>query len=171
MDTSLKGVSEGFDQTIQKLIIDTKNDLNKIEEEIEELNIKLQGKDMKTDRSENADYQIATDARAMKMAMRNLLLQRIESISHEVGGYAHTGFIALGSTVELNVVTVGGKTPHFSKTNFIFKLVQHNTSKALLNLVAIDSKVGAAILGRTAGDDVTVEAPCGLVKYHIERVY
>ena len=171
MDTSLESVSREFDQTIQKLIVDTKNDLSKIEDEIEELNVKLQGNDMKTDRSENADYQIASDSRAMKMAMRNLLLQRIESMSHEIGSYVHTGFIALGTTVELNVVTVDGKTPNFKKTNFIFKLVQHNTSKALLNLVAIDSKVGAAILGRTAGDDVTVEAPGGLIKYRIERVY
>lgn len=170
MDTSLQSVSQRLDGVVQQLIIDTKKDLDSITAVIEALNVKLQNME-KTDLSENADYQIAKDERAIKTAMRNLLMQRVEAMSHDVGNYIPTGFITLGTTVELNVVTVDGKVPDIPKTKFIIKLVQHDTSNALLDLVAIDSKVGAAIIGRRAGEQVLVEAPGGIINYVIERIY
>ena len=170
MDNSLQEMSIKLDGVIQSLIEETRKDLESTNTAIEQLNIKLQNME-KTDLSENADYQIAKDERAMRIAMHNLLMKRITSMSNEVGNYVPTGFITLGTTVELNVLTVDGKAPNFDKRRFVIKLVQHDTSNALLNLVAIDSKVGAAILGRAAGDNVLVEAPGGIINYAIERIY
>lgn len=170
MDTSLQTVSQQLDGVIQRLIVETKNDFEETGRAIEALNTRLQNME-KTDLSENADYQIAKDERDMKSALHNLLAKRIEAMSHELGNYTPTGFITLGTTVELEVIAVDGKAPMIPKTKYIVKLVQHDTSNALLDLVAIDSKVGAAILGRTAGDTVFVEAPGGIINYYIERIY
>lgn len=171
MDNSLQSVSQQLDETIKSQIKDSYAKLDKLNREIEELNIKLQGKEMQTDRSENADFQIASDARAMKTAMANLYVKRIESMSSEVGQYTPTGFITLGTTVELKIKSVDGKPPHFDKTTLVFKLVQHDTSNALVNLVAIDTKVGQALLGRTAGQMIQVNTLSGLIDYSIERIY
>lgn len=170
MSNSLQEVSVQLDSVIQELIVNTKKDLDDVTKAIEVLNKKLQDME-KTDLSENADYQIAKDERALRTAMRNLLMQRIESMTSEVGTYIPTGFITLGTTVELNVIAVDGKPPKIAKTNFIVKLVKHDTSNALLNLVAIDSKVGSAIIGRTSNTEVDVEAPGGIITYKIERIY
>jgi transcription elongation GreA/GreB family factor len=92
-------------------------------------------------------------------------------MSHEIGNYTPTGFIRLGTTVELIVNSIDGIQKTLPKNKFVFKLVQHDTSDALKRLVAIDSHVGAAILGRPAGDIVVVEAPGGKINYKIERIY
>lgn len=171
MDNSLLAVSEQLNAVIVQSIAEEKEALTQLEEEIRNLNVTLQGKEMQTDRSENADFQIAKDSRDIKVALSNLHMQRIESMSSEVGNYAPTGFITLGSTVELNLMSVNGQTPHIAERLFVFKLVQHHTSNALKKLVAIDSKVGAALLGRAAGEIVDVEAPMGRLTYKIERIY
>lgn len=171
IDNSLLTKSEELDNVILGLIDSTRKELDKLNSDIEKLNVKLRGKEMRVDRSENADFQIANDARAMKTALANLLNRRIASISSEVNSYTPTGFITLGTTVELRVLSVNGKSPNFEQQNFIFKLVQHDTSDSLLNLVAIDSPVGSAILGRTTGDTVMIEALGGRIEYSIERIY
>ncbi len=171
IDTTLLPKSQELDAVILSLIDTTTKELNKLTDEIEELNVKLQGKEMRVDRSENADFQIANDARAMKTALASLLSRRIDSISSEVGSYTPTGFITLGSTVELKAITVNGKQAKLPKYTFIVKIVQHDTSDSLKSLIAIDSPVGSAILGRTAGDIVTVDASGGRIEYSIERIY
>ena len=171
IDQSLIGVSQELDGVVRSLIDSTELELNKLGEEIEELNVKLQGKEMRVDRSENADFQIANDSRAMKTALANLLNKRIKSLSSEVNSYTPTGFITLGTTVDLRVKSVDGKPAKLPKTQFVFKLVQHDTSDSLKGLVAIDSPVGAALLGRTSGETIIVDALGGRIEYLIERIY
>lgn len=170
-DGSLLTKSKELDRVIVSLLDSTTTEFNKLMEDIEKLNTKLQGKEMRTDRSENADFQIANDARAMKTALANMLSKRIDSISSERGNYTPTGFITLGTTVELRALTVDGKKAKLPKDRFIFKLVKHDTSNSLKGLVAIDSAVGSAILGRTNGDVVNVKTLGGLIQYSIERIY
>lgn len=171
MSGSLMEISKQLTERIAQSIVEEKQALEQLELEIKELNLALQGKEMQTDRSENADFQIAKDRRDIKVALSNLHIQRIESMSSEVGDYATTGFITLGSTVELLLVSVGGQAPSLVENRFIFKLVKHHTSNALRQLVAVDSKVGAALLGRTAGESINVETPMGSLVYRIERIY
>lgn len=171
MDMSLQQDSIRLDNTIKSLIRDSEQEYNQIDNRIKELNLQLQEKDMQTDHSENASYQAAKDERDIKATIGNMLLERISSLKTEVGNYAPTGYISLGTTVDLRVLSVNGASPHFKPTQFIVKLVQHSTSKAVDNLIAIDGKVGAAILGRKAGDVVEVIAPTGKITYRIERIY
>lgn len=171
IDNSLLSESKRLDNAIRSLIGKTDEELEKLYTDIDELNKRLSDKEMTTDRSENADFQIASDARMMKVSMVNLLKKKKEDMLEELSSYIPTGFISLGSTVELNIVNVGENRRRFLKTNFIIKLVKHGTSNAPLGLVAIDSPVGSALDGRSSGDVVTVEAPGGDITYKIERIY
>lgn len=170
MSESLQAESVRLDGVIQALINDTKAAADTTAKKIEELNIRLQNIE-KTDLRENADYQIAKDELAMRTAIFNLQMKRVDSMSHEMGNYTPTGFITLGSTVELDVIAINGKPPRVDRTHYIVKVVQHDTSTMKLDLMSIDSKVGAAILGRAAGDEVDVEAPGGVITYKIGRIY
>lgn len=171
MDNSLQSVSIQLDDTIRELILTSEKELESVMRRIEELNIALQGKEMQTDRSENQDFQVAKDERDMKNAISNLLAIKVESLQNEIGNYTPNGFIALGTTVELSVITINERKPDIPKTKFIFKLVQHATADAKKQLVAIDSKVGLALIGHQAGDVVTASTPMGVITYKIERIY
>lgn len=171
MDNTLKSTSLQLNEVIRDLIEESERELQSVINRINELNIALQGKDMQTDRSENQDFQVAKDERDMKNAISNLLVTKIKSLQSELDEYTPNGFVTLGTTVELKVISVNGRAPEFSNTSLIFKLVQHATSDATKKLVAIDSTVGAAIIGRAAGETIDVDAPAGLITYKIERIY
>lgn len=171
MDTSLKTESDKLNNALSSLIEETEAEYNKIVARIKELSVLLTEKEMQTDRTENASFQIAKDERDMKTSIGNLLLQKLEAMRTELGSYVPTGFITLGTTVELSLIAVDDKPPKHVDTHFIIKLVHHHTSNATKKLVAIDSKVGSAIIGRRAGDTVNCKAPKGLLTYKIERIY
>lgn len=171
MNASLKPESDKLDDVIRELIQNTEREYQEITARIKELSVLLTEKEMQTDRTENASFQIAKDERDMKTSIGNLLLQKLEAMRTELGTYVPTGFITLGTTVELNLMAVDDKPPKNVKTHFIIKLVQHHTSNAKKALVAIDSKIGSAIVGRRAGETVTCKAPKGLLTYKIERIY
>lgn len=170
MDTSLKQKSIELDAVVQSVLIESQKEYEVIHARITELNTALQEME-KTDLSENADYQKAKDERDIQNALGNMLLRRIQAMSKELEPYVPTGFITLGTTVDLSVIAVDGKAPNFKPTQFIVKVVQHDTSDAEKDLIAVDSKVGAAILGRKAGETVEAETPKGVITYRIERIY
>ena len=167
----LKDESTRLNGVIQNLIDATQKEYEVTQARVNELSILLQDKEMRTDRRENADFQIATDERDVKNTIATMLLKRINSLQSELGEYNSTGFITVGSTVALKVDSIDGKSPNIEQTDFIVKLVKHETSKATEGLLAIDSKVGVAIIGRTTGDEVAVSAPIGNIVYKIEGVY
>ena len=171
MDLSLKEASDKFENVMRDLIKSTEQELLDVNKRIDELNELLQTKEMFVDRSENASFQIATDERDVKVTVRSLLQKRIATFEAGIGNYTPTGFITQGSTVELTVMTIADKKPANMQTNFVVKLVDHALSKADIGLVAVDSKVGAALLSHRAGDIIEVFAPKGLIRYRIERLY
>ena len=170
MDTSLQPHAEHFKVVIKELTADTENRLRDINERIDELNKLLQSKEMFTDRSENASFQIATDERDMKLAIRGKLQKRINTLQTTSEDYTPTGVITKGSTVELLLMSIDGKKPT-GQSSFIIKLVEHEIEQANKSLISIKSKVGDALLNRVAGDIIEVLAPAGKVKYRIERCY
>lgn len=183
----LRVVSEKLTKDIETLIANETAELEEITARIKELNYRLQNDpDLQTDRSENASFQIAKDERDVKVNISNIKMARIESLRSELGNYTSTGYITLGTTVELRVIAVknydslsflkrkvmrGNREVEELQDTAIFKLVRHNTSNAKCNLVSIDYIVGKAITGRTAGEVVTVTTPLGEVTYKIERIY
>lgn len=171
MDNTLQSVSVQLNNVMLKLIEDTKKELLDVNKRIEQLNVQLQEKEMQTDRSENASFQIAKDERDVQVTIRNLLQNRIESLESESDNYIPTGFITLGTTVELKIVAIDGKPPTIHTTTFLAKLVNHDLSKADVGFLAIDSKVGSIIMGHPAGDIVEVVTQKGVISYKIERIY
>lgn len=172
MDLSLKEASEQFKQTMLEMVRDTEEELAVVNKRIEELNELLQMKEMSTDRSENASFQIAKDERDIKVSIRSRLQKRIATFESETGdAYSPTGFVTQGSTVELNVISIENKKPVGIPTNFIVKLVHGDLGKADKNLIAVTSKVGSALLAHRAGDIIEVMATKGLIRYKIERLY
>lgn len=167
----LKEVSARFNNDMLKLIEDTRKELVDINLRIEQLNLQLQEKEMHTDRSENASFQIAKDERDVQVTIRNLLQNRIESLEAESGDYVPTGFITLGTTVEMSIVAIGGKAPNLHTTTFIVKLVNHDLSKADVGFIAVDCKVGSAIMGHQEGEIIEVVTQKGVISYKIERIY
>lgn len=171
MKTDLKKESDRFQQVLQNEINKTRITLEETDKRIEELSILLQDKEMQTDRSENASFQIARDERDAKSAIKHLLEEKLSTLTTESDNYAPTGTIQLGSTVQLQLLSVDGKRPIFDKTNFIIKLVSHAIANAELGLVAFDYKVGFKLLGHKEGDTIEVQATKGSLVYQIEGVY
>lgn len=171
MSNDLKAASDKLNSVMVNLIEETKRELADVNARIAQLNNQLQEKEMQTDRSENASFQIAKDERDVQVTIRNLLQNRIESLESESDNYIATGFITLGTTVDLRIITIAGKAPAINPTTFIVKLVNHDLSKANVGLIAVDSKVGSAIMGHAAGETVEVVTPKGVVSYKIERIY
>lgn len=170
MDTSLQSISMQLDEKLRELYSITQNELNAINVRIEELNQLLQMKEMNTDRSENASYQIARDERDIKIAIRSKLQQRLATLEAGTGPYSPTGYITLGTTVEFSVISIDGK-PFDKLKNCVAKIVEHSLSQAKLGFIAVDGKAGAAFLGKCAGDTVLTRTLKGDVLYKIERIY
>lgn len=172
MDLSLKAESERFNDVMRQMVRDTVVELDAVNARIDELNALLQTKEMSTDRSENASFQIATDERDIKTSIRSNLQKRIATFEAETdSSYTPTGIVTQGSTMELEVISIDGKKPSNMKTNFIVKLVHKDLGQAELGLLAVSSAVGSAVLSHQAGDTVEVFAPRGLISYKIVRLY
>lgn len=172
MDEGLKAKSKEFDRVMQTLVDSTRQELDDVTRRIVELQTILQDKEMHTDRSENASFQIARDELDIKTAISARLHKRIDAFSAATGNYNPTDIVTLGSTVELKVITINDKPPvNIQKTSFTFKLVEHDLAKAALGLVAIDSKVGAALLHKVVGQSFDTKTPKGKIQYRIERLY
>ncbi len=175
IDVSLKADSEAFDVRIKQLIDEHKETIKVLDREIEELDIKLRDKEMQHDRSENADYHIAVDSRDLKTSVRNMLIKKVEEMESSRGEYKPTGFVSVGTTLEIKIQSINGSKNISSivgsKDKFIIKIVSDGTSKATVGLVSVDTPVATAMLGHKASDIVEVKATYGKVLYSIERVY
>lgn len=170
----LKSQSAQLNNVIARLLEETKKDITTLQGEIEELEIKLQGKDMHVDRSENQDFQIARDTLDMKAATLFITEKRRKALEEElqqnINDYYSTGRITLGATVAFKVMAINGDRPTNNNT-YVMKIVRHDTSDAISGLLAEDTPAGIAMLGHTTGDQLEVNCLSGRVRYLIEGVY
>lgn len=170
MDNTLEAKAREFDDIIRGLIDTTNQDLEVEKQALEDAKAILMATD-KGDASENAPLQIARDEVAMRTSMITLFSKRIESMESDIGNYTPNGIVTLGTTAEVTLVGVPDGLKHLDGKKFIIKIVKHDTGKAALGLVAIDTKLGTALIGRTAGETVLINAPAGSMTYKIERIY
>lgn len=171
MSVDLKQQSEHFQRILQNEIDTTREQLDEIEARINELSLLLQDKEMQTDRSENASFQIARDERDMKTSIRHLLEEKLTVLMSESESYVPTGIIQRGSTVQIRLVSVEGKPPLLDKVVFVVRLVSHAIANAELGLLADDYKCGEKLIGHKVGESIEVMAPKGNLRYEIEGVY
>lgn len=70
--------------------------------------------------------------------------------------------VAIGRTVALENLTNGGKVQ--------YKLVSPSEAKLSEGKISIASPVGKAVLGKSGGDEVTVVAPAGAMRFRIVQI-
>ena len=116
------------------------------------------------DLSENSEYDDARNEQAFvegRIAMLENTL-RNAVIMEEAEDEAETGKIRLGSTVVLKDLEYGDLLEYT-----IVGTVEADPAK---NKISNESPVGKAIMGRTKGEVVVVEAPAGHIEYEIVDV-
>ena len=114
------------------------------------------------DLSENSEYDEAKNEQG-KLYSRIAELDEILSNYVVIEEEAMDGdYIRLGSTV-----TVLDKEFNEEET---YKIVGSQEADPMNGAISEDSPFGRALLGKNAGDDVTVDAPAGPVAYQILKV-
>lgn len=110
------------------------------------------------DLSENAEYDAAREEQGIvesRVIEIEDILQNHEIIKHKSGGAIH-----VGSTVELK----NGKS-------VTYQVVGPVEADPLEGKISNESPIGAALMGKKAGDKVTITTPKGEVTYTIELVH
>jgi len=145
----------------------TPKGLDELKEELEEIK-KVKRPDVVTrlsaaremgDLSENAEYTAAREELAFidnRIDELEMLLKQAVVIDDKHDTHA----IALGSEVEL---TVNGKKE-------IFTLVGEWEADPMEKKISHESPLGKALMGKTVGDEIEVDAPAGKITYKIVSI-
>tara|TARA_A100001035_G_C27627621_1_gene428470 strand:- start:230 stop:742 length:513 start_codon:yes stop_codon:yes gene_type:complete len=105
------------------------------------------------------------DAAREKIEMVNSKIYEIEAILKVAN--------IIDSSSQGDQIVIGSKVSvinHQSKNNHEYQLVEANEANPLVGKISSVSPVGAAILGRRLGDEVTVSTPAGEQVYTIDGI-
>ena len=154
-----------------KQIVMTKEGLDKLESELEELKSvkrKEVAEKIKValsfgDLSENSEYDEAKNEQAIieaRIADIEVMLKNVKVIDESELSSEN---IHIGSKVEVRVTN----SSTGSSTVLNYKVVGSNEADPLNGSISDESAVGKALLGHGIGDKVEVEVPAGTVEYEI----
>lgn len=145
------------------------NHIGNLRRELESLEVKLkeeqetaQRASAMGDRSENAEWQIANDNIARYTVSLMSLMNTLSTYEKYSAAYAPTGRIQVGSTVKLSDIT--------HSAQLYIKVYPPGLGNAKIGAITTATPLGAAILGKEAGQTVVVKAPLGVISYRIEEV-
>ncbi len=116
------------------------------------------------DLKENAEYHAAREQQSFAEG-------RIQDIEHklshaqviDVSAIPNTGKVIFGTTVDL--INTENDNP------VTYRIVGEDESDVKANLISVSSPIARALVGKSEGDEVVVNAPSGDVYYEIERVH
>jgi transcription elongation factor GreA len=114
------------------------------------------------DLSENAEYQAAKERQSYIQARMGMLRKRMAEISLMNLERLPTDRAAFGSTVELLEDNGTGK--------MIYQLVMPEDADATKGLISASSPIGKAIVGKQAGDQITVPTPTGVRRFELVKL-
>lgn len=114
------------------------------------------------DLSENSEYDAARTAQAENEARIQELESLIENAIVVTDDQIDNGMISLGSTVVLYDQDM--------EEDVTYHIVGSNEADPLNNRISDQSPIGHAIMGKKAGDEVTVETPGGEIGFVIKSV-
>ncbi|MFD2613124.1 transcription elongation factor GreA [Paenibacillus gansuensis] len=146
-------------------VILTPQGLKQLEEELEELKTvkrKELASRLKTaisygDLKENSEYHSAKDDQA-HMETRILTIERILKRA-QVVEHSDTSKVNIGSVVTLNDIEFSEKIE--------YRIVGPAEADASENKISYESPLGVALMGKTVGDIVTVNAPVGQIQFEL----
>lgn len=115
------------------------------------------------DLSENAEYDEARNDQAKNEARIKELEELIENAVILDESSVDTGVVSLGSTVKVFNQDMN--------TEFTYALVGSNESNPMEGKISDQSPIGAELIGKRAGDEISVAVPNGIVHLKLLEVY
>lgn len=149
----------------------TKDSLEKLEAELEELKVvrrkdiaqKIKEAREQGDLSENAEYDAAKDEQ-----------RDIEARIEELEGIIKNAQVLDESTIDYSKVHVGSTVTVKERTGakrvFTYKVVDTSEVNSREKKISYESPVGKALMGKEVGSNVDVETPGGIIKYKVTRI-
>lgn len=113
------------------------------------------------DLSENSEYDEAKNEQG-KLYARIAEIENILAHATIIEEHEEEGSVGMGSQVTVRDIETGDEE--------VFEIVGGQEAAPLQGRVSDDSPFGRAVIGRRAGDQVTVEAPMGQFHYEILTV-
>lgn len=115
------------------------------------------------DLSENSEYDEAKNEQG-KLYSRIAELEEILLHAKIVNeSEADSDKISIGCKVTVTNLSTGKKLP-------VYKIVGSQEADVMNHAVSEDSPFGKALMGRSAGEEIAVEAPRGVIRYHIDSI-
>jgi transcription elongation factor GreA len=114
------------------------------------------------DLSENSEYDEARNEQAKNEARIKELEELVENAVILDESQIDTAVVSLGSKVKVLNVALNAEIS--------YDLVGSNEANPLENKISDLSPIGAALIGKQAGDEVAVEVPNGIVKLKVLEV-
>ena len=115
------------------------------------------------DLSENSEYDEAKNEQG-KLYSRIAELEEILLHAKIVSeSETDSDKISIGCTVTVTNLSTGKKLP-------VYKIVGSQEADVMNFAVSEDSPFGKALMGRKAGEEITVEAPRGAIRYRIDSI-
>lgn len=115
------------------------------------------------DLRENAEYQYAKEEQGfIEGRIRDLEGKLSNSQVIDVTTIAHTGKVIFGTTVVLMNLDTDAE--------ITYKIVGDEESDIKENKLSVYSPIGRALIGKSEGDEISVETPGGQVEYEILEV-
>ena len=115
------------------------------------------------DLSENSEYDEAKNEQG-KLYSRIAELEEILLHAKIVNeSEADSNKISIGCKVTVTNLSAGKKLP-------VYKIVGSQEADVMNYAVSEDSPFGKALMGRSAGEEIAVEAPRGVIRYHIDSI-
>lgn len=149
----------------------TKDSLEKLEAELEELKVvrrkdiaqKIKEAREQGDLSENAEYDAAKDEQ-----------RDIEARIEELEGIIKNAQVLDESTIDYSKVHVGSTVTVKERTGakrvFTYKVVDTSEVNSREKKISYESPVGKALMGKEVGSNVDVETPGGIIKYKVTKI-
>lgn len=114
------------------------------------------------DLSENAEYDEARNDQAKNEARIKELEELIENAVILDESNIDTAVVSLGSTVKVMNLDMNAE--------FVYALVGSNESNPMEGKISDQSPIGAALIGKKSGDEISVAVPNGMVRMKIIEV-
>lgn len=115
------------------------------------------------DLSENSEYDEAKNEQGKlysRIAELEEILLRAKIVSESE---TDSDKISIGCKVTVTNLSTGKKLP-------VYKIVGSQEADVMNFAVSEDSPFGKALMGRKAGEEITVEAPRGAIRYRIDSI-
>jgi transcription elongation factor GreA len=115
------------------------------------------------DLKENAEYHAAREQQSfMEGRIREIEAKLSNAQVIDVTALPHTGKVVFGVTVDLEATEDGKQVT--------YRIVGDDEADIKQGMISVSSPIARALIGKEAGDVVTVQAPGGTIEYEILEV-